>query len=178
MRLITTSEESETVAKSVSDTGGVYLVPAFVGLGAPYWDSHARGALLGLTRGTKREHIVRATLESLAYQTRDLMEAMFKDSHLKTIELRVDGGACRNNLLMQFQADMLGIKINRSKMVDTTALGVAFLAGLQTGFWKRGREIQSVRQVDKIFSPKMNEKNRALFWNGWKNAIQQVLNHA
>ena len=175
LQLIKTSPESEKVAASVKDTGGVYLVPAFVGLGAPYWDSKARGALLGITRGTNRAHVVRATLESLAFQSRDLVEAMLKDSHVRLRELRVDGGACKNNLLMQFQADLLNIKINRPQVVETTALGAAFLAGLQTGFWKNASQIQRLRKVDRIFAPKMREEERKKLWTGWKWAVGQVL---
>jgi glycerol kinase len=175
LQLIKTSPESEKVAASVKDTGGVYLVPAFVGLGAPYWDSQARGAFLGITRGTTRAHLVRAALESLAYQSRDLVEAMLKDSHLKLKELRVDGGACKNNLLMQFQADLLNIKINRPEVVETTARGVAYLAGLQAGVWKSTRELQHLRQVDRVFRPKMKEQERQRLWSGWKWAVGQVL---
>ncbi len=175
LQLIKTSPESEELAKKVPDTGGVYLVPAFVGLGAPYWDAHARGALVGLTRGTKKEHVVRAALESLAYQTRDVVDAMLKDSHLKLKELRVDGGACKNNLLMQFQADILNVKINRPKVVETTAMGAAFLAGLELGYWRNGSEIQKMRRTDKVFQPNMRETERYPLWNGWKTAIRQVL---
>ncbi len=173
--LIKTSPESEAIAAKVPDTGGVYLVPAFVGLGAPYWDGHARGALVGLTRGTNRAHVVRATLESLAYQTKDLVDAMLKDSHMKLKELRVDGGACKNNLLMQFQADMLNVKINRPKVVETTAMGAAFLAGLQVGIWKNSAQIQKIRRVDRVFSPKMKETVRKYLWSGWKDAVGRVL---
>jgi glycerol kinase len=175
LQLIKTSPESEALAKKVPDTGGVYLVPAFVGLGAPYWDAHARGALVGITRGTKREHVVRATLESMAYQTRDLVDAMLKDSRLKLRELRVDGGACKNNLLMQFQADMLKVRINRPKVVETTAMGAAYLAGLQVGFWKSSAEINRIRRVDRVFSPKMKEETRKHLWAGWKEAVSRVL---
>jgi len=175
LKLIKTSAESETVAKTVSDTGGVYFVPAFVGLGAPYWNGHARGALVGLTRGTQKEHVVRATLESLAYQTKDLVDAMLKDSHLKLKELRVDGGASKNNLLMQFQSDILKVEINRPKMVETTAMGAAFLAGLQVGYWKSSEEIQKIRRIDKVFVPKMKEVDRKQLWLGWKRAVRQVL---
>ena len=175
LQLIKTSPESEAIAKKVPDTGGVYLVPAFVGLGAPYWDAHARGALVGITRGTQKEHVVRAALESLAYQTRDLVDAMLKDAHLKLRELRVDGGACKNNLLMQFQADILNVKINRPQVVETTAMGAAFLAGLKVGYWKNSAEIQKIRRVDKVFAPKMKQKTRDHLWSGWKWAVGQVL---
>ncbi len=175
LKLIKTSAESERVAAQVPGTDGVYLVPAFVGLGAPYWDGHARGALVGLTRGTKREHVVRAALESMAYQSRDLVDAMLKDSRLKLRELRVDGGACRNNLLMQFQADILKVRINRPKGVETTAMGAAYLAGLQIGYWKNSAQIQKIRRVDRVFSPKMKEDTRKRLWAGWKRAVEQVL---
>ncbi len=175
LQLIKTSPESEAVAMKVPDTGGVYLVPAFVGLGAPYWDAHARGALVGITRGTKREHVIRAALESLAYQSRDLVEAMLKDSNLKMKELRVDGGASKNNLLMQFQADLLKTRINRPKVVETTAMGAAFLAGLQVGFWKNGAEIIKIRRVDKKFQPRMKESVRKKLWTGWKAAVGRIL---
>jgi glycerol kinase len=176
LQLIKTAKESEALARKVPDTGGVYLVPAFVGLGAPYWDQHARGAIVGLTRGTKREHLVRAAVESLAYQSRDLVDAMLKDSHLKLRELRVDGGACKNDLLMQFQSDILKCRIDRPRMVETTALGAAFLAGLGVGFWKSSSEIQRIRRVDKVFSPKMKEPVRRHLWEGWKTAVGRVLN--
>lgn len=175
LQLIRTSPESESLAKKVPDTGGVYLVPAFVGLGAPYWDPHARGALVGITRGTKKEHVVRAALESLAFQTRDVVDAMLKDSRLKLRELRVDGGACKNNLLMQFQADLLKVRINRPQVVETTAMGAAYLAGLQAGYWKDSAEIRKIRRVDKVFQPKMKEGPRKTLWAGWKKAVGQVL---
>jgi len=175
LKLITTAKESEVLARKVPDTGGVYLVPAFVGLGAPYWDQHARGAIVGLTRGTKREHLVRAAVESLAYQSRDLVDAMLKDSHLKLRELRVDGGACKNDLLMQFQSDILDCRIDRPKMVETTALGAAFLAGLGVGFWKSSSEIQRIRRTDQVFKPRMKEQARRALWAGWKEAVGRVL---
>ncbi|HET9870213.1 MAG TPA: glycerol kinase GlpK, partial [bacterium] len=173
--LIKTSPESEALARSVPDTGGVYLVPAFVGLGAPYWDQHARGALVGLTRGSGRAQVVRAAVESMAYQTRDLADAMAKDSHVKLRELRVDGGACKNDLLMQFQADILNVRINRPRVVETTAMGAAYLAGLAVGFWKDAAQIQKIRRVDKVFKPKMKPGERAALWAGWKKAVGQVL---
>ncbi len=175
LQLIKSSPESEAAARKVPDTGGVYLVPAFVGLGAPYWDAKARGGLVGITRGTKREHVIRAALESLAYQSRDVADAMLKDSKFKMKELRVDGGACKNNLLMQFQADILNVKINRPKVVETTAMGAAFLAGLQVGFWKDSAEIQKIRKVDKLYRPRMKEAVRKKLWAGWIWAVGQVL---
>jgi glycerol kinase len=176
--LIRTSAESEKLAAKVQDTGGVYLVPAFVGLGAPYWDPRARGALVGITRGTQREHVVRAALESLAYQTKDLVDAMLKDSRMKLKELRVDGGACKNNLLMQFQADILNAKINRPRVVETTAMGAAFLAGLQAGYWKNSAEIQRIRKTDRVFRPAMKKETRQKLWTNWKQAVRQVLTPA
>ena len=173
--LLKSSAESETLSRKVPDTGGVYLVPAFVGLGAPYWDQHARGALLGITRGTKREHLVRAAVESMAYQTREVTEAMLRDSGLKLKELRVDGGACKNDLLMQFQADLLGVRIDRPKMVETTALGAAFLAGLGVDFWKDASEVRRLRRTDHVFSPRMKEGRRRQLWSGWKEAVGRVL---
>jgi glycerol kinase len=175
LQIIKTSPESEKIAASVPDTGGVYLVPAFVGLGAPYWDSKARGGLLGITRGTKRAHVVRAALESLAYQTRDVVEAMVKDSGLKLKELRVDGGASHNNLLLQFQSDLLNVRINRPAVVETTAMGAAFLAGLESDFWKSPKEMERMRRTDRVFSPKMKEPVRRKLWAGWKAAVKQVL---
>jgi glycerol kinase len=177
LQLIKSSSESEVLAKKVKDTGGVYLVPAFVGLGTPYWDSSARGAIVGLTRGTKKEQVVRAALEALAYQTRDVVDAMLKDSHLKLKELRVDGGASKNNLLMQFQADILKVRINRPKVVETTALGAAFLAGLNVGFWKNSSELKRIRRGDRVFEPQMKEETREELWRGWKKAVGQVLTH-
>jgi glycerol kinase len=175
LQLIKSSGESEALAKKAGDTGGVYLVPAFVGLGAPYWDSSARGAIVGITRGTSKEQVVRAALESLAYQTKDVVDAMLRDSRLKLRELRVDGGACKNNLLMQFQADILKVKINRPQMTETTALGAAFLAGLNVGFWKNSSEIRRIRRMDKVFTPAMKEEKRRGLLSGWKMAVGRVL---
>ncbi len=173
--IIKHSRDSERLASSVKDTGGVYLVPAFVGLGAPYWDASARGALIGLTRGSNKAHIARAALESLAFQTNDLVEAMRKDSGLKISELRVDGGASQNNLLMQFQADLLNARVERPQMTETTALGAAFLAGLQTGFWKSAATLQGLRKVDKVFKPRMRTQERKRLKAGWDDAVSRVL---
>ena len=151
---IRTAAESEAVAASVPDTGGVYFVPAFVGLGAPHWDPAARGLITGLTRSTGRAHIVRAALESIAYQTRELVEAMQADAGEPLRELRVDGGAAVNNFLMQFQADILGKPIVRPVDVETTALGAAYLAGLATGFWKSVAEVESFWRAERRFEPK------------------------
>ena len=159
----------------VADTGGVYVVPAFAGLGAPYWDMYARGAIFGLTRGTTKAHLVRATLESLAYQTRDVLAAMQKDSKVQLNTLRVDGGASANNLLMQFQSDILGVNVERPNIIETTALGAAYLAGLAVGFWKKG-EINKNWQLDKAFKADMPEKERKQLYRGWQKAVKRSMN--
>ncbi len=173
--LLKSSAESEGVARSVKGTGGVYLVPAFVGLGAPYWDARARGAILGITRGTTRAHVVRAALESLAFQTRDVVEAMRKDSGHPVRELRVDGGACRNDVLLQFQADLLGAHIDRPRMVETTAMGAAYLAGLQAGLFRSAEFVRRVRRTDRVFRPHMGKTERERLWSGWKDAVRRTL---
>ena len=173
--LITTAAESQQAAESVSDTAGVYLVPAFTGLGAPYWDAEARGLLTGLTRGARREHIVRAALESIAYQTRDLVEAMESDCGTGLAELRVDGGATANDFLMQFQADILGVPVVRPAYSETTALGAAFLAGLATGFWTGTGELEGFWSVDRRFEPSMPEARRSDLYEGWKAAVGRAL---
>jgi glycerol kinase len=173
--LIETAAESEALAASVSDSGGVYLVPAFVGLGAPHWNSNARGLITGMTRATGRAHIVRATLESIAYQTRELVEAMEADSGEDLAELRVDGGAAANDFLMQFQADILGKPVVRPSNVETTALGAAFLAGLATGVWKNLEEIESFWGVDKRFEPRMAASTRDELCAGWKTAVARSI---
>jgi glycerol kinase len=172
--LIGSASETEEVAASVDNTQGVYLVPAFAGLGAPYWDMHARGALVGLTRGSGRGQIIRATLESIAFQTRDVIEAMNRDTGLPVRELRADGGACANNFLMQFQADILGTPVVRPKLVETTAVGAAYLAGLATGFWSNPKELEGAWQRDRGFSPGMGATERERLYTGWKRAVSQV----
>lgn len=174
MRLIATAAESEDVAQSVESTGGVYLVPAFVGLGAPHWDSSARGTITGMTLGTTREHVVRAALESIAYQTRELVEAMQADTGEQVKELRVDGGASANNFLMQFQADILGRPIVRPYDVETTALGAAYLAGLATGVWKSTMELESLWVKDRVFEPRMSADQRESLFAGWNHAVRQA----
>ncbi len=169
--VIATAAESEAVAASVADTAGVYLVPAFVGLGAPYWDPAARASLTGMTQATGRAEIVRATLESIAYQTRDLVEAMESDSGEGLKELRVDGGASANNFLMQFQADILGRPIVRPADVETTALGAAFLAGLATGFWESCEQLESFWRSERVFEPSMDDGRREDLYAGWKRAV-------
>lgn len=174
LKLITTAAETEAIARSVRDTAGVYMVPAFAGLGAPYWDMNARGALLGLTRGASRAHVVRATLESLAYQTRDVIEVMNRDAGVTVRELRVDGGAAQNDFLMQFQADMLGVPVDRPAVVETTASGAAFLAGLAVGFWSSPDEIAGVRRRERLFEPQMPEAQREELYAGWRRAVARV----
>ncbi|MFZ4507878.1 MAG: glycerol kinase GlpK [Fimbriimonas sp.] len=171
MGLIGSAEESETIARSVPDSAGVVVVPAFAGLGAPYWDSAARGAVVGLTRGTGRAHVVRATLESIAFQCHDVLSAMGL-MHLR--ELRVDGGAVTNDFLMQFQADILGIPVVRPRVTETTALGVAYLAGLATGYWDSRDEIESLWAVDRVFEPGMSEPDRKDHLDRWHEAVDRV----
>ncbi|HHY36814.1 MAG TPA: glycerol kinase GlpK [Firmicutes bacterium] len=173
LRIIDNAAQSEEYARKVEDTAGVYVVPAFVGLGAPYWDMYARGTIVGLTRGAKREHIIRATLESIAYQTRDVLEAMVKDSGVELKALKVDGGAVANNFLMEFQADILGVPCLRPVVAETTALGAAYLAGLAVGYWSGLDEIAANWQVDKEFVPKMPAEEREKLYRGWKRAVER-----
>lgn len=175
LKLIRTAAESETLANQVKDTNGVYLVPAFVGIGAPYWDMYARGTIVGLTRGAKAEHIVRATLESIAYETRDVLEAMEEDSGIKLNTLRVDGGAVVNNFLMQFQSDILNVDVGRPEITETTALGAAYLAGLAVGFWNDREEIMDNWKIEKTFEPYMEEESREKLYEGWKKAVKRAL---
>ncbi len=172
--LVQDAAESEPVAAALEDTKGVYLVPAFTGLGAPYWDMNARGAIVGLTRGAGRAEIVRAALESIAYQTRDLAEAFAADAGASLDVLRVDGGASANNFLMQFQADILGLPVDRPVITETTALGAALLAGLGTGFWSDASELASARNTDRVFEPTMSEDQRADLYQGWQTAVSRV----
>ena len=174
MRFFTESRDAEYYAKKVPDTGGVYLVPAFTGLGAPYWDMYARGALFGLTRGTSRDHIIRAAQESIAYQSADLVAAMEKDTGLCIPELKVDGGASRDSFLMQFQADILGKSVRRPMIRETTALGVAYLAGLATGVWQTKDDIRRLWKCDVTYEPDMDETARAEKLAGWHNAVSRT----
>jgi glycerol kinase len=167
------SHEIENLASTVEDNGGVYIVPAFVGLGAPYWDPYARGTILGLTRGSKAAHIARATLESIAYQTRDVLEAMHADSGIHLTALRVDGGAARNDLLMQFQADILGVPVQRPAIVETTALGAAFLAGLAVGVWPSTEMLADLWRTERVFVPCMSDDQRNILYYDWKRAIER-----
>jgi glycerol kinase len=172
--LVRTAAETAPVADSVPDTAGVYVVPAFTGLGAPYWDPDARGAILGLTRGAGRAHLVRATLESLAYQSRDVIDAMNEESGVPLRELRVDGGACANDFLMQFQADILGVPVDRPALVETTAAGAALLAGLGIGLWKDAASLAARRRRDRLFTPSMPPERREALYTGWKAAVERV----
>lgn len=178
LRIIDTAEDTEYMAMQVDSTNGCYVVPAFTGLGAPYWDQYARGAIVGLTRGVNKKHIVRATLESIAFQSYDVIDLMLKESHETLRSLKVDGGASRNNFLMQFQSDIISIPIMRPKIMETTALGAAYLAGLATGFWKNKEEILQNWQISQEYEPNMVEKERKRKMKNWKKAINRSLNWA
>lgn len=171
LRMVKNASDSESYAKKVDSTEGVYVVPAFVGLGTPYWDSDARGAIFGLTRGTSKEHFIRATLESLAYQTRDVFDAMEQDAEIKVDILRVDGGAVNNEFLMQFQSDLLNLEVELAKLNESTALGAAYLAGLATGFWSDIEEIEKMRSSKKTYSPGMDKDKRIELYSGWQKAV-------
>ena len=173
LKLIGSSAESETLAASVPDSGGVYFVPAFVGLGAPYWDSYARGTIVGITRGSNRAHLARATLESIAFQTRDVLESMKRDSGISLQVLGVDGGAAVNNFLCQFQSDVLGVPVERPAVSETTALGAAYLAGLATGFWRDKEEILKNHQVERRFAPERGDAGRERLYAGWLRAVER-----
>lgn len=175
LKAIKSSGDVEALAASEPDNGGVYLVPAFVGLGAPYWDPNARGTIIGLTRGSTMGHIARATLESMCYQTRDVLEAMEADSGASLKTLRVDGGAVVNNLLMQFQADILGVAVQRPKVAETTALGAAYLAGLAVGFWSSKEEVAEQWAIDRTFEPQMSADQRDKLYAGWKRAVERSM---
>ena len=175
MKLIERASETEMIANSVKDTGGVYLVPSFTGLGAPYWDMYSRGTIVGLTRGTGRAHIVRAALEAIAYQSADLVTAMATDCGRKPTQLRVDGGASANKFLMQFQSDILGCDVIRPAVIETTALGAALLAGLAVGVWKDMDEIRSIWKMDLSLTPQMNEEERRTALSGWHKAVSRSL---
>ncbi|MBC8023232.1 MAG: glycerol kinase, partial [Burkholderiales bacterium] len=171
--LIARSAEIDALAATVPDTGGVYFVPALSGLGAPYWDPHARGTIVGITRGTTRAHLARATLEAIAFQSAELIEAMAADSGIALTELRVDGGATANDLLMQIQADLLGVPVVRPKVTETTALGAAYLAGLACGFWKDEAEIASLWSRDRVFHPKLARGLASARLAEWKRAVER-----
>lgn len=175
LKIIDSAAESEKYAMEVEDTNGVYLVPAFVGLGAPYWDMYARGAIVGLTRGAKRAHIIRAALESIAYQTNDVLKAMEEDSKIKLSALKVDGGAVANNFLMNFQADVLNVPVFRPQVIETTALGASYLAGLAVGYWNSKKDILNNWALDRRFEPNMDECTRANLIDGWHKAVKRAL---
>jgi glycerol kinase len=174
LQLIATAAESQALAESVPDSNGVYVVPAFVGLGAPHWDPHARGTITGLTRGANRAHIVRATLEAIAYQTRDVIDAIERDSGVDLSELRVDGGAATNDLLLQIQADVLGRDVVRPAVLETTALGAAYLAGLATGYWSDAADVSSNWREDRRFTPRMTQDQREELYAGWQRAVERA----
>ena len=175
LKIISHVAESESLALSLPDNGGVYLVPAFVGLGAPHWDMDARGTITGLTRGSKGEHLVRAALESIAFQTADVLKAMGEDSGISLNVLKVDGGAAVNNFLMQFQADILNVIVERPAITETTALGSAFLAGLAAGYWKNQQELMEMKQIERFFQPSMTDEKRSSLLAGWEKAIASTL---
>jgi glycerol kinase len=174
LEMVKDSAETETLAREVEDTNGVYVVPAFTGLSAPYWDQYARGTIVGLTRGANRRHIVRATLESMAYQIKDVISCMESDSGFTNSELKVDGGAAKNDFLMQFQADLLGVPVLRPKIVESTARGSAFLAGLATEFWRDQDELVDSFELDKRFEPEMDESRREELYAGWQRAVERA----
>ena len=173
LHLIPSARRCDELAESVPNSNGVYFVPAFTGLGAPYWDMYARGTIVGLTRGANSAHICRSVLEAIAYQMTDLLEAMKQDSNIELSELRVDGGASVSNIMMQIQADMIRTNVNRPKMVETTAIGAAYLAGLATGFWESTDEIAKIREVDKVFEPQMDIEKREKRYRGWLRAVER-----
>ncbi|MCR5253193.1 MAG: glycerol kinase GlpK [Treponema sp.] len=174
LELISSAPEIDHLAESVPDANGAYLVPAFVGLGTPYWDMYARGTIVGLTRGVKKAHICRAALEGIAFEVRDVLDEMVRDSETAINTLNVDGGACVSDVMMQFQADILNTKVCRPKNVETTALGAAYLAGLAVGFWKSKEEILQRRETERIFEPEMKEERRTALYDGWKKAVERA----
>lgn len=176
LKLIDEAKDSEYYATKVSDSNGVFVVPAFVGMGAPYWDMYARGTILGLTRGANRYHIIRAALEAIAYQTRDVLEAMQQDSDIALKELKVDGGAVANNFLMQFQSDILGVPVSRPEITETTALGAAMLAGLAVGFWNNKQELSDKWSLNRSFTPEMEVDSRNKLYKNWQKAVSRALN--
>jgi len=176
LHLVQSSAEIEKLAASVPDNGGVYLVPAFAGLGAPYWDQFARGAIIGLTRGSSAGHIARAALEAIAFQVKDVLDAMQSDAHIQFRDLRVDGGASANNLLLQFQADLINIPVIRPRTLETTALGAAYLAGLATGYWQDQQDIKHQWQIDHVFRPAMEQEHARQLVTTWRKAVSRARN--
>ncbi|MBE6790763.1 MAG: glycerol kinase GlpK [Ruminococcaceae bacterium] len=175
LQIVDSAQKCDKYAEQVPDANGVYLVPAFTGLGAPYWDMYARGCIVGLTRGVNKKHLCRAVLESITYQMTDLLEAMKADSGIKLQELRVDGGASVSNIMMQIQANLINTPVNRPKCVETTALGAAYLAGLAVGFWNNMDEIENIREVSKVFTPEMDKETRDKLYGGWKKAVERSM---
>ena len=176
--IIEEASQSDSMARSVKDTGNVYMVPAFTGLSAPYWDMYARGLIIGITRGTNREHIARAALESIAYQTRDVIDAMVQDSGQEIESLRVDGGATASQFLMQFQSDILGIPVVKPVVTEMAALGAAYLAGLGVGYWKDIDELRKHWKIEKVFEPGMRDERKEELYSGWKRAVKRSLKWA
>ena len=172
MRLIDSAADSEYMAKKEKDTNGCYVVPAFTGLGAPHWDQYARGTIVGITRGVNKYHIIRATLESIAYQVNDVLEAMKADSGIQLASLKVDGGASANNFLMQTQSDIINAPVNRPRCVETTAMGAAYLAGLAVGYWKDKQDVKRNWKIDQIFLPSIDEEKRQKKIKGWNKAVK------
>ena len=172
MRLIDSAADSEYMAKKEKDTNGCYVVPAFTGLGAPHWDQYARGTIVGITRGVNKYHIIRATLESIAYQVNDVLEAMKADSGIQLASLKVDGGASANNFLMQTQSDIINAPVNRPRCVETTAMGAAYLAGLAVGYWKDKKDVKRNWKIDQIFLPSIDEEKRQKKIKGWNKAVK------
>lgn len=175
LKIIEKASDTEALALGIPDTNGVYFVPAFVGLGAPYWDPYARGIITGLTRGANRSHLVRAALEAIAYQTSDVLDAMQEDSGIRLAALKVDGGASENRFLMQFQADIIGTPVERPVNRESTALGAAYLAGLTVGYWKNLADVEENRSIDKVFEPDMDETKRKSLLQGWHKAVSRCL---
>lgn len=172
MRLLDTAADSEYMARKVEDTNGCYVVPAFTGLGAPYWEQYARGTIVGITRGTNKYHIIRATLESLAYQVNDVLQAMQNDANITLSTLKVDGGACSNDFLMQFQSDMINAPVLRPTCIETTAMGAAYLAGLAVGYWESKEDVVKNWEISKTFEPQMAEEERTEKLEGWERAVK------
>ena len=175
LKIIKNASETENIAKSIEELENIYVVPAFAGLGAPYWDMYSRGAIFGLTRDTGRKHIVKATLESLAYQTKDIIDVMQKDSNLKLKSLKVDGGACNNNYLMQFQSNLLNSEVLRPEIIETTAMGAGYLAGLFSSLWDKEKIILN-QKIHTKFNPMIDSEKRNKLYNGWNKAVKRTLN--
>jgi glycerol kinase len=175
LKIIDEAKDSEYFANKVEDADGVYVVPAFSGLGAPYWDMYARGAIFGLTRGTSQNHIIRATLEAMAYQTKDVLMAMQQETNIPLQALRVDGGAAANNLLMQFQADILGVSVQRPRIIESTARGAAFLAGIGAGMWTK-EDVASLWELERTFEPTIDTVKRGQLYEGWQEAVKRTMN--